>query len=175
MRIYSFREISAIRGFNKSLKSLSLSEFLHPLTTNHAANTDDYEWDAEQLTHIEEHASLECLLNVFGVFDEEAGGEDICKAETEEEACTHLLWAFLVKIPTDEEQQQIGYCLVELTGMARHGIDTLEDERPRHIGYLANDFGVHQIAHADEACRDRRGNGNIVEHAPDAHLCLTYI
>ena len=59
--------------------------------------------------------------------------------------------------------------------MARYGIDTLEDERPRHIGYLAYNLGVHQIAHADEACCDRCGNGNVVEHAPDAHLCLAYI
>ena len=112
MRIYSFREISAIRGFNKSLKSLSRSEFLHPLTTNHAANTDDYEWDAKQLTHVKEHACLERLLNVFGVFDEEAGGEDICKAEAEEEACAHLLRMFLIQVPADEEEQQIGYSLV---------------------------------------------------------------
>ena len=79
------------RGLNQSPKSSFCSQFLHPLAPNHTTNADDYEGDAEQLTHVQEHVGLERLLNVFCVFDEEAGGEDIGEAETKEKACANLL------------------------------------------------------------------------------------
>ena len=59
--------------------------------------------------------------------------------------------------------------------MARNVIDLLEDERPRHIGRFADDFRVHQVAEADAAGGDGRGDGDVVEHVPEVHLRLSAV
>jgi len=43
----------------------------------HAIDTQDDEWDAKDLSHIDGKGSFEGFLNLLGVFDEEAEGEDI--------------------------------------------------------------------------------------------------
>ena len=59
--------------------------------------------------------------------------------------------------------------------MARQHVDTLEDERPRHVGHATDNLRVHQVAQTYEAGRHTSGNGNVVEHAPHAQLRLAHI
>ena len=77
--------------------------------------------------------------------------------------------------PHDAEQQGVGDGLVELAGMAWHLVDMLEDEGPGHVCDLADDLGVHQVAQADEAGGGACGDGDVVEHRPDAELRLADI
>ena len=50
--------------------------------------------------------------------------------------------------------------------MTRILVYTLEDESPRHIGHLADDLTVHQIAQADEGGCDAGADAHIVKHYP---------
>lgn len=50
--------------------------------------------------------------------------------------------------------------------MTRVLIFTDEDESPRHIGHLADDLGVHQVAEADEHGGDARDDAHVVEYHP---------
>ena len=59
---------------------------LHPLASPHAEDADGDEGDGEELAHVEWHGRLEVHLDVLGVLDEEAEGEDEGKDETEVEA-----------------------------------------------------------------------------------------
>ena len=83
--------------------------------------------------------------------------------------------ATTVEPPANEEEDGVGYGLVELSWMARQHVHALEDEGPGHIGGLADDLGVHQVAQADEAGRDGCGDGNVVEHRPHLELRPTDI
>ena len=133
----------------------------------HADEAERDEGQAEQLAHVEEHRGFELFLYVLGELDEEAGGEYQCDAEAEEEACADALRLLAVEVPADEEEQGVGYGLVELSGVARKQVHALEDERPGHVGGLAYYLGVHQVAQAYEAGRDGSGDGHVVEHAPE--------
>ena len=75
----------------------------------------------------------------------------------------------------DEDEAEIGNCLIELSWMARYIIYLFEDESPRHICWFADDFRVHEIAQTNATSRDGCSNGNIVENVPDIHLCMTAI
>jgi hypothetical protein len=44
-----------------------------------------------------------------------------------------------------------------------------------HICNLADNLGVHEVAQSDEARRDGRGDGDIVEHNPQIDVRLTVI
>ena len=113
------------------------------------------EWKAQNLSHIYRQSCFESHLNLLGVFHEETEGEDESKAKTEIETGAYALRSSLLVDEEDEEEEaEIGYRLVELTGMAWVLIFLDEDECPRHISYLADDFGVHQVAQADEAGGD---------------------
>lgn len=48
--------------------------------------------------------------------------------------------------------------------MARIGVDTLEDKRPRNIRYAAYNLRVHQVAEAYERGRDAGADTHIVEN-----------
>ena len=154
---------------------LLASELFNHVGASHADYAEDDERNAEQLAHVERHRGLERFLYVLGELDEEAGGEDERYAEAEEEARAHALWLFTVQIPADEEEQGVGQGLVELPGVARSEVYTLEDERPGHVGCLAYDFRVHQVAQAYEAGRHRGGYGYVVEHAPEVDLSAAHV
>ena len=152
-----------------------IAEAVHPLAANHASHADSHERDAQQLSHVERQRSLERLLHLLGILDEEACDEDVRQTESEEEARAHTLRRAAVEVPADEEQQSVGDGLVELSRVARHGVYLLEDERPRHVGYLADNLRVHEVAQAYEARRERRSDGYVVEHLPDVHLRAAHV
>ena len=70
-----------------------MSGFLFP---EHADKSDNDKGYGEYLSHIKGQGSFESLLYLFGVFDEEAEGEDISQAEAEVPACTNSLWHLLM-------------------------------------------------------------------------------
>ena len=151
------------------------SQLLHPFASYHAGNAENHEGDAQQLAHVKGHAGFEGHLDVLGELDEEAEGEDGREAEAKEEARAHLLLVSLVEPQADEDEEEVGEGLVELTGMARHLVDLLEDEGPGHIGHLTDDFAVHQVAQADEAGCGGRGDGDVVEYLPEIHVRLAIV
>ena len=59
--------------------------------------------------------------------------------------------------------------------MPSNAVYTLEDEGPGHVGYAAYNLAVHEVSQPDEAGSGARGNGNIVEHAPQADARLPHI
>ena len=59
--------------------------------------------------------------------------------------------------------------------MPRLTIDMLEDERPRYIRHLADNFRVHKVAQSDETGSHGCGDGNVVEHLPDTHFCAAAV
>ena len=56
----------------------------------HTIDTKDDEGNRKYLSHIDRQRGLEGFLNLLGVFDEEAEGEDIRQAETEVPASAYL-------------------------------------------------------------------------------------
>ena len=142
---------------------------------HHEPRADEDEGDAQNLTHIEGQTGLEGLLNLLGVLDEEAEGEDEEEAEAEEEARAHTVRTPTVEHPAEHEVDSVGDGLVELAGVARHLVDALEDEGPGHVGHLADDLRVHQIAQTDEARRGAGGDGDVVEHRPQGNLLPAHV
>ena len=144
----------------------SLFLFFHSSALPHAPQSDDDEGDAQELTHIEEHAVLEGNLIFLGVLDEDAGSEDEREAEAEEESRADALGIVAIEPPVDDEEQGVAQGLVELAGMAWQLVYALEDEGPGHIRRASDDFGVHQVAHAYGAGTDGGDDGDVVEHRP---------
>lgn len=159
-----------IQHFLQFLFLCNISKLLHPFSAYHTCYTYDNERYAEQLTHIERQRGLECFLYLLGVLYEETRYEDVGKAKPEEESRTNTLGLASIQSPTYEEQQCVGYSLVELSWMAWHAVNLLEDKGPRHISNLAYYLRVHKVAQSDKACRNRCGNGNIVEYLPYVHF-----
>ena len=59
--------------------------------------------------------------------------------------------------------------------MARHHVNTLEDERPWQVGGFADDLAVHQVSQTDKTGRGARGDGDVVEHRPHIELRPAHI
>ena len=59
------------------LKEHSMVNPLLFLTFVHAVDSQDDEWDREYLAHVDGEGGFEGFLNLLGVFDEEAEGEDV--------------------------------------------------------------------------------------------------
>ena len=78
-----------------------LSYFLGPY---HTVDTEDDEWNTEDLSHVEWESGLEGFLDLLGVLDEEAEGEDIGQAEAEIPASADLLRHLFVERPHDKEE-----------------------------------------------------------------------
>ena len=138
----------------------------------HAINAKYDEGNRKNLSHVDGERCLEGFLYLLGVFDEEAEGEDVCQAEAEVPTGTHLwvlgvgCWVLvtsLIDCPYDAEQNGVCDSLVELSWMAWHLVDMLEDKCPGHICYLADYLRVHQIAQADKAGCGTCGDSYIVE------------
>lgn len=143
--------------------------------TNHAPHTNNDEGDGKDLSHINGECGLESFLNLFGIFDEEAEGEDIGEAEAEVPASANLLGHLLVQIPHDEEENGVGNGLIELSWMTGEHIHTLKDESPGHISNLTDNLRVHQVTQTDEAGGCSCGDGDIVEYRPDTQFGLLHI
>ena len=92
------------------------------------------------MAHIDEHGGFPGFLYLFGIFDEETGREDGSQAETEKESRADFLRIFMIKYVSDDEKYEIADGFIELAGMAWQHVDALENECPRHIGWLADDF-----------------------------------
>ena len=142
---------------------------------DHAIDAENNERNAEELAHVEEHARLEAYLNVFGVLDEEAEGEDERDAEAEIEAFAHGNLPAAIAIPAHKEEQGVGQGLVKLAGMARIFVYFLKDKGPWNIGHFADNLAVHQVSEPNEAGCDGRGDGDIVQQLPQFHLIFTAI
>ena len=150
----------------------------------HAINAKYDEGNRKNLSHVDGERCLEGFLYLLGVFDEEAEGEDVCQAEAEVPTGTHLwvlgagCWVLvtsLIDCPHDAEQNGVGDSLVELSWMAWHLIDMLEDKCPGHICYFADYLRVHQVTQSDKAGCGTCGDSYIVEYCPDAQLGLANI
>ena len=81
---------------------------------------------------------LESLLHVLGILYHKAEAEDQRQTESEEEARACPLFVLLVEMPSHKEEEEVGDGLIELSGVAGHLVYALEDERPGHIGNLAD-------------------------------------
>ena len=84
----------------------------------HAADADDDEGDAENLTHVEWQRGLEGFLDLLRVLDEETEGEDVRQAQSEIPARADALRILLVQPPHQSKQYAVGDSLVELARMA---------------------------------------------------------
>ena len=104
----------------------------------HAHDAYDDEWHREQLAHVEQHILLEGFLYVLGIFYHKAEREDKRQTETEEEARACPLFVLFVEMPSHKEEEEVGDGLIELSGVAGHLVYALKDERPGHIGNLAD-------------------------------------
>ena len=142
----------------------------HPFSTFHARYSEYDEGYAEQLSHVERHSCLKVYLYVLCELHKEAEGEDKGQAKSEEEACANACLRSLVDGPAHEEEQGVGYGLVELARMARILVNLCEDESPGHICHLADNLGVHEVAKAYEAGCDWGCDGYVVKDGPDVHL-----
>jgi len=127
------------------------------------------------LAHIHEHAVLEIDLILLGVFNKDTAGEDQEKAESEEEAGTHAARIMAIEIPSYEKEAGIAKGLVELAGMARKLIYSLEDEGPGHIGGAPDNLAVHEVAQPDSASADRRNDAHIIQNVQERQLHLSSI
>ena len=72
-------------------KILFRSQLFHPFSTPHASNAKDDERNAQQLSHVENHARLEVYLYILGVFYEEAERENEGQTQAEIEASSHQI------------------------------------------------------------------------------------
>ncbi len=59
-------------------------------TPQHADHSDNNEWNREYLSHINGQRGLKGFLNLLGVLDEEAEGEDIGQTEAKIPATTYI-------------------------------------------------------------------------------------
>ena len=173
------------------------------LAEEHGKRTEQ-EQDRGQLRGREEGHDGRAPVIRTQIFDEEAEGEDVEEAESEEESCAYefvsavavggggfavavtgevgpygtFLWGgvgALVDVEHDEDEDGVGYGFVELSWMAWEHIDTLEDECPWHVGRLADDLRVHEVSEAYEACGDRCGDGYDVDHEPHGYFLSTVV
>ena len=71
---------------------------------NHTIDTNDDKGNRKDLTHVEWESGLEGFLDLLGVLDKEAEGEDIGQAEAEIPASADLLRHLLMQCPHDKEE-----------------------------------------------------------------------
>ena len=131
---------------------------------HHKPSAQQDERYTKQLAHIEKHTLLEVHLDFLRIFNEEAEGEDEEDAQPEEEARAHLLAVTAVEPPAHKEEQEVGDGLVQLTRMAGDVINSFEDESPRHLRWITDNLGVHQVAQTDGTGTDGGDNGDVIQH-----------
>ena len=138
----------------------------------HKVRAEDYEWDGQQLAHIEWHTGFECLLNLLRVFDEETEREDENEAQSEVESGAYEVLSLTPDAPQDREEQQVGDGFIELSRMAWLHIHLLKDKCPWHVRHLAYYLGVHKVAHAYAEGGEWGRECHYVEYEKLAHLVL---
>ena len=70
----------------------------------HTIDTNNDEGNRKNLSHIEWESGLEGFLDLLGVLDKEADGEDLGQAEAEIPASADLLRHLLMQCPHDKEE-----------------------------------------------------------------------
>ena len=59
--------------------------------SQNAYHTDDDEWDAQQLSHVEWQGIFKTYLVNLGKLNEKPCGENQCETKSEEKTCSHFL------------------------------------------------------------------------------------
>ena len=159
---------------------LFLGKTLAPFASAHAVNANEHKGYAEQLALVETygvlHGKFPWLLHLFQELyrktEHEYGGEAIAKVE----AGAYALRTLEIDEHADDKQHQVGYGLVQLGRIARHGFVQLHKYKA-HVGacVLAHNFGVHKIAQAYETGADGGGYGYVVEHTHKVYLGAAHI
>ena len=80
-----------------------------------------------------------------------------------------------MKIPHNGEKDSVGDGLVELSWVARHHVDTLEDKGPGYVCDLTDDLRIHKVAKTDEAGGGSCGDSDVVKDCPNAEFRLADI
>ena len=143
---------------------------------NNKPDAQQNERDAELLAEVEHHIGLLGLLIGFHELDEEAGDEDGGDHDAGGAAGGDVAFGeFEIVDDESDEEGEIDQCLVKLCRMARKPVASNELKRPRNICDVSYNLAVHQVAQSDEASRDARRNGNIVEHLPQRHFRALHI
>ena len=143
------------------------------------------------MPHVERHALFETHLFFLQELDKEAEGEDGGEAETEIKARSdgygRFFWHALGLVPlpvnqcASDENNEVGDGFVELGRMSgcecsiNESFARMENEAPSQIGGVADDFGVHQVAHTDASGGGWHGKGDVVHHHPRFELHLAPI
>jgi hypothetical protein len=85
------------RAIKPTLKSFC-TNLAHPFSANHAGYSDYNKRNAQQLSHIQSHASLKRFLNIFGELDKETERKYGGQAESEEESCAYFVLVLAVDV-----------------------------------------------------------------------------
>ena len=156
------------------------AQLLAVFTTQPAIEAEHHKGDAQHLPLIQSdglnHRQFPRLLHFFEELYEETEGEDTRQDPAKEIACAYFRFVAFVEPQTDGEEEQIEQGFVELSWMSRKIFMVLhEDKAQRRISGFAHNLGVHQVAQTDEAGRDGRGYGDIVEHAHQIDFVLSHV
>lgn len=167
---------ACLRRTPRGLFAFLFAQAAAQLAARKAVRAYYYKGNAEYLSHVEEYGVFELLLHFLDELDEEAEREYRRKAPAEEESRAHLLPVRPVEQQAYEEHRYVGQRLVQLPGVARHGVAVgCKDEAPRHVGGLAHYLGVEQVAQAYEARRQGSANAHVVKNAHGVDLVLAYV
>lgn len=146
--------------------------------TYHGVNDEtysyEYEWNGEELAHVEGHVGLEAHLRILDELDEETAGEEHGEEHSEDEARASFGVFLPIHPHKEHEEREIASRLIELCGMAgKSGIfvATDEDEAPGEGGGMAVDFRVHQVAETNHGTDKRDGNGESVKGPERISAC----
>lgn len=156
------------------------AQLLAVFTAQPAIEAEHHKGDAQHLSLIQSdglnHRQLPRLLHFLEELYEETEGEDTRQDPAKEIARAYFRFVAFVEPQTDGEEEQIEQGFVELSWMSRKIFMVLhEDKAQRRISGFAHNLGVHQVAQTDEAGRDGRGYGDIVEHAHQIDFVLSHV
>jgi hypothetical protein len=130
-----------------------------------------YEGDAEELAHMEGEIFFEGGLRFFDEFYEDAPAK--YPEQEEAEGAIRLLpegKVTPVRVEEHSKKQEVGRGFVELGGVTGVGVYALKDEGPGEGGDFAVDFGVEEVAQADEGSGERCGDSEAVGQPPQRLL-----
>ena len=130
---------------------MSVVLFLSFPVETHEIDTDNNERNAQPLSHIQSHTVFKVYLVLFQELDEEAEYEYFRQAKAEVETTMIgegdlFFQSPFIQVNHSQEEDKISDCFVKLRRMAGKHIYPFKDESPRHIGGLADDFRIHQVA-----------------------------